>query len=821
MADDSPRNLRGFEGRVFSEKELLSIVPNTEQKLTDFGREDGGDRAGSKLLRDTSRSQAAPTASCAEEGGVGSNRSPQSAVASSTRQGLEDPDMGHGQPQPSNGSGLLPFLGPVVPFIDAMRTLVVGEESASAGNLPQSPTSPTRSLLHEESEVAKLQAELRGLKDELETARKRQRELEDLVAAFRCGRAQPGEERAARSESPSLADLPRDARCGHGADASLNKPSQAQALRKDEAQGPAAATAGREGSSLATAARPNTAWVGLFEQLGTDGSDQGSAALQKALEAQSGGMLLAQSDKLREMMELLENGQKSAMELEDLQGVMAEVFEISYGKVFLSLQMHARLAQLAAKHVTGADGHAPYMAAEAEHARPFTALARMSQQERKAVAQRLLEEVVPEMVERMADAFADAAMDEAGADANVKGKFNTMVLGNVSLFDRGLDGLIGYPKLDLRGAMQAEHDSGEEFQSFNFGKNRTTSAREQFKKVLPGGWDKPIDTYDYDGTVQLAPEGFEDHEMAKAADLWKEELVILRLYTGPMFVKYNGKMRDLLRAIEKYLEEGKPEDEAVQSAIDDAGPAFVTTIHVLCSALLKLRKVCPLPPKKKVYRGFSGMGVPTCFKRQDSRGNRGGVEFGFLSTSASKKHAIGYIKFERGFCQLYEMSVGQVDRGASLKWVSYFPEEDEVLLPPLCGLEAEGNARYEEIEVERFDDKTQSMVKLSQKIMVWPVRLNVNLKGKTLEELQSMRKNIHMSISSNTLQEIKRYVASELLSPAVRLKIENGSKTYDSLEEVEALQASIERQCREVVEKFKETRADWFNDDQHYSRPPA
>eukprot|EP00961_Rhodomonas_salina_P009535 129371-Rhodomonas_salina.1 len=34
--------------------------------------------------------------------------------------------------------------------------------------------------------------------------------------------------------------------------------------------------------------------------------------------------------------------------------------------------MHARLARLAAKHVTGEDGHAPYMAAEAEHARPFT-----------------------------------------------------------------------------------------------------------------------------------------------------------------------------------------------------------------------------------------------------------------------------------------------------------------------------------------------------------------------------------------------------------------------------------------------------------------
>ncbi len=47
----------------------------------------------------------------------------------------------------------------------------------------------------------------------------------------------------------------------------------------------------------------------------------------------------------------------------------------------------------------------------------------------------------------------------------------------------------------------------------------------------------------------------------------------------------------------------------------------MTTIHVLCSALLKLRKECPLPPSKKVYRGFSGLLVPECFKKKDRRGS--------------------------------------------------------------------------------------------------------------------------------------------------------------------------------------------------------
>lgn len=132
-------------------------------------------------------------------------------------------------------------------------------------------------------------------------------------------------------------------------------------------------------------------------------------------------------------------------------------------------------------------------------------------------------------------------------------------------------------------------------------------------------------------------------------------------------------------------------------------------------------------------------------------------------------------------------------------------------MPPLCGLEAEGDARYEDIEVERvsflipfsrplnisimqcylsflqYDQQLQTTIKQAQKIMVWPVRLNVNLKGKTLEELRSMRKNIHMSIGLNTLLEIKRYVAAKLKSQDVTDKISSGS-IYDNEEEVQALQ---------------------------------
>ena len=41
---------------------------------------------------------------------------------------------------------------------------------------------------------------------------------------------------------------------------------------------------------------------------------------------------------------------------------------------------------------------------------------------------------------------------------------------------------------------------------------------------------------------------------------------------------------------------------------------------------------------------------------------------------------------------LFEIQLGQVDRGATLRWISQFPGEDEVLLPPLSNLEVHCDA---------------------------------------------------------------------------------------------------------------------------------
>lgn len=87
-----------------------------------------------------------------------------------------------------------------------------------------------------------------------------------------------------------------------------------------------------------------------------------------------------------------------------------------------------------------------------------------------------------------------------------------------------------------------------------------------------------------------------------------------------MYKLYNGKMRALLSTINKLLGEGNTLEDAARKAFELSGNDFVTTIHVIVSGLLKLRVICVLPPNKKVYRGFSGLDVPECFKMQTKLG---------------------------------------------------------------------------------------------------------------------------------------------------------------------------------------------------------
>lgn len=499
------------------------------------------------------------------------------------------------------------------------------------------------------------------------------------------------------------------------------------------------------------------------------------------------------------------------MRLEEFAMVMKELFELSYTQFFQSLNLELQLTEAAWKHLLGAEGCPALLREECRHVHAFQSLRQLPLPERERIFHTLLESVTAAVAKQMAAEVMAAAEYEAEHNEE-PGRFAGMVLGDALCFDCGID-VLGLPDLDFERGISREHASHTTFSAWNNDEQRHTTPAEQLAKALPGGWAGPINNKDYHGRV-MCEAGFEQHPMALKAGLQKCELVMLRLYSGPMFAQYNGKMRAFLRCVQEILpKERKGLGPALVMAAMEAarkrmGSEYVTSILVLVSALLKLRTVCPLPPGRKVFRGFAGLETPQCFKFQDDRGNQGGVEFGFLSTSTCEQQAIGYIAFDKGMPQLYEMDLGQIDRGADLSWISYFPGEAEVLLPPLSSLEATGAARFKNVLWRDAAGETSL-----RKVMVWPVRVNVNLQGKTVEQHQGNRKRLHAQMADNALAELTAFIEREQQA-AAGAAAEQGAGTE---EERLVLLETARAQSEAVAAAYRECGDAQFNNDRLYS----
>ena len=101
------------------------------------------------------------------------------------------------------------------------------------------------------------------------------------------------------------------------------------------------------------------------------------------------------------------------------------------------------------------------------------------------------------------------------------------------------------------------------------------------------------------------------------------------------------------------------------------GNDYVTTIHGINSCVLKLSK---LTKAGKVWRGIKDAKLPKTFWVANSMGVRGGIEYGFSSTSTDKAQALTYagadIRKDGDASTVFEMQMGMVDRGADLSWLS-------------------------------------------------------------------------------------------------------------------------------------------------------
>ena len=218
----------------------------------------------------------------------------------------------------------------------------------------------------------------------------------------------------------------------------------------------------------------------------------------------------------------------------------------------------------------------------------------------------------------------------------VRGKFAAD-----ELFAAGIDGIVGPLDVQYIRAMYNEHclgaEASKQFTAWNAGHEiKTTPEREWLFVVGRDGLDKSSWTFDVERAEPVVEEGMmvEGRNAEKLAALLRSpevershvtvaEIVALRLYTGPMYVKYNAVLRGM----------------AVATA---GGTIYSSTVHLICSGLQKLSRVSDLPKEMKLYRGNGGMALPSSFLEPDASGCAGGTEPAIMSATPDRSVALGY-----------------------------------------------------------------------------------------------------------------------------------------------------------------------------------
>jgi len=92
---------------------------------------------------------------------------------------------------------------------------------------------------------------------------------------------------------------------------------------------------------------------------------------------------------------------------------------------------------------------------------------------------------------------------------------------------------------------------------------------------------------------------------------------------------------------------------------------YTTTIHAINSVVVKCSRLTKIQP---LYRGWTGATLPQKFFEADEMGVKGGIEYGFSSTTTAREQAVHYAHGKAS--TILELEMGMVDRGADISWLS-------------------------------------------------------------------------------------------------------------------------------------------------------
>ena len=290
------------------------------------------------------------------------------------------------------------------------------------------------------------------------------------------------------------------------------------------------------------------------------------------------------------------------------------------------------------------------------------------------------------------------------------------VFGDFHLFARSLEARLGSMNNNAVAGLYAEHvmaaDADEPFtpQNHPTAGRPTTPKREFYAVVGADGVDtktwtlrpKTEPTCDADARVPervLKSIAYFMHcEQARRARLTLGEVVALRLFTGPMYAKYNEVLRvTTLQENAAQPATGLERTVAVEGTAALEANTYSTTIGVLISGLIKLGRIATPPPNRRAYRGLADLDLQSAFFTPDEHGFCGVVEPAFLSMSDDEATALRYSGLADGKkAIIFELQLGKASLGAEVEWLSQFPHERERILPPWTHLEVVGTPTVRE-----------------------------------------------------------------------------------------------------------------------------
>ena len=295
--------------------------------------------------------------------------------------------------------------------------------------------------------------------------------------------------------------------------------------------------------------------------------------------------------------------------------------------------------------------------------------------------------------------------------------------GSAHSFYSGLSGRIGAPRSDRISEirMHFEHclvmpQCVEEFTAGNYGISTNTQIEWEFVVNPFGGleklglaeWPKPQGRL-----AKRVPKALCDFAAdmnrvneklvaARGKELTMDELVAMRLYTGPCFQQYNRVLRvpvsdetngelkrqtNLFEGTFSVMAEKAAATRGVQKL-----QMFSATLHSICLGIERLSKLTKV---RTVYRAPGGA-MPKAFIEYDPQiGTSGGIEMGFMSCTTAFEQARQYALTAPGARIVYEVHQGLVNRGAEIHWLSQFPCEAECLFPPFSALEVIYRAQHD------------------------------------------------------------------------------------------------------------------------------